>query len=68
MFPQLMMLFIAAGDDRSLKQTMILDQIVVGFLFIFLVLIGVWGHVSFPGVEGRAADQILPMMLEANSP
>ena len=68
MFPQLMMRFFAAGDDHSLKQTMVLYPIVAGVLFIFPVLIGVWGHLSFPGVEGRAADQILPMMLEAHSP
>ena len=68
MFPQLMMRFFAAGDDRSLKQTMVLYPIVAGILFIFPVLIGVWGHVSFPGVEGRGTDQILPMMLEAHSP
>ena len=68
MFPQLMMRFFAAGDDRSLKQTMVLYPIVAGILFIFPVLIGVWGHVSFPGLEGRAADQILPMMLGAHSP
>ena len=68
MFPQLMMRFFAAGDDRSLKQTMVLYPIVAGVLFIFPVLIGVWGHASFPGLEGRAADQILPMMLGAHSP
>ena len=68
MFPQLMMRFFAAGDDRSLKQTMILYPIVAGLLFIFPVMIGVWGHSSFPGVEGRAADQILPMMLGQHSP
>ena len=68
MFPQLMMRFFAAGDDRSLKQTMVLYPLVAGVLFIFPVLIGVWGHASFPGIEGRAADQILPMMLGAHSP
>ena len=68
MFPQIMMRFFAAGDDRSLKQTMVLYPIVAGIIFIFPVLIGVWGRVSFPGVEGRATDQILLMMLEAHSP
>ena len=38
MFPQLMMRFFAAGDDRSLKQTMVLYPIVAGVLFIFPVL------------------------------
>ena len=68
MFPQMMMRFFAASDDRSLKQAMVLYPIVAGIIFIFPVLIGVWGRVSFPGIEGRAVDQILPMMLEAHSP
>ncbi|AII49750.1 hypothetical protein KR52_11450 [Synechococcus sp. KORDI-52] len=68
MFPQLMMRFFAAGDDRSLKQSMVLYPVVAGVLFIFPVLIGVWGHISFPDLDGRATDQVLPMMLSQHSP
>ena len=68
MFPQLMMRFFAAGNDQSLKQSMVLYPIVAGVLFICPVLIGVWGHLAFPGLTGRAADQIMPLMLAEYSP
>ena len=68
MFPQLMMRFFAAADDRSLKQSMVLYPVVAGFLFCFPVLIGVWGHATFPHLDGRTADQILPMMLAHHTP
>jgi SSS family solute:Na+ symporter len=68
MFPQMMMRFFAAADDRSLKQSMVLYPVVAGVLFICPVLIGVWGHLAFPGLVGRAADQIMPLMLGRYSP
>ena len=32
------------------------------------MIIGVWGHISFPDLVGKEADQILPMMLGAYTP
>ena len=32
------------------------------------MIIGVLGHLSFPGLEGKAADQVLPMMLMKHAP
>lgn len=68
MFPQLMMRFFSAKDDQSLKQSMAFYPLVCGILFIFPVLIGAWGHLIFPDLAGRAADQIMPMMLSHYSP
>ena len=68
MFPQMMMRFFAAGDDRSLKQSMVLYPVVAGVMFICPVLIGMWGHLAFPDLAGRAADQVMPLMLERFSP
>ena len=68
MFPQMLMRFCAAGDDRSLKQSMVLYPVVCGVLFICPVLIGVWGHLAFPDLLGRAADQVMPLMLDRYSP
>ena len=68
MFPQMLMRFFAAGDDRSLKQSMVLYPVVAGVLFICPVLIGMWGHLAFPDLLGRASDQIMPLMLSQYSP
>ena len=68
MFPQMLMRFFAAEDDRSLKQSMVLYPLVAGVLFVCPVLIGVWGHVAFPDLIGRAADQIMPLMLGRFAP
>lgn len=68
LFPQMMMRFFAAGDDRSLKQSMVLYPVVAGVMFICPVLIGMWGHLAFPDLAGRAADQVMPLMLERFSP
>jgi SSS family solute:Na+ symporter len=63
MFPQMFMRFFVSKDLKSLKTSTILYAIVPTFLFICPVIIGVFGHLSFPGLIGKEADQILPMML-----
>jgi SSS family solute:Na+ symporter len=63
MFPQLFQRFFAAKNERSLKITMILYPIITGLLFLLPITIGVLGRVIFPGLEGKAADRILPMIL-----
>ena len=68
MFPQMLMRFFAAGDDRSLKQSMVLYPVVAGVLFLCPVMIGMWGHLVFPDLVGRASDQIMPLMLGRYSP
>lgn len=63
MFPQLFMRFYIARDLKFLKQSTVLYALIPLFISILPVMIGVWGHLSFPGLEGKASDQILPMML-----
>jgi len=62
-FPQLFMRFYIAKDISHLKKSAILYAFIPLVISILPVMIGVWGHISFPGLEGKAADQILPMML-----
>ncbi len=66
--PQLFMRFYISKNISALKSSTILYAIVPLFLFICPVLIGMMGHLSFPDLQGKAADQILPMMLNAHSP
>ena len=63
MFPQLFQRFFAARDEGSLKITMILYPVITGLLFLLPVTIGVLGRLTFPDLEGKAADKILPMLL-----
>ena len=63
MFPQIFMRFYIARDLPQLKKSAILYALVPLFISIFPVIIGVLGHLSFPDLQGREADQILPMML-----
>lgn len=68
MFPQIFMRFFAAQSSQSLQKLSVLYPIVAALLFFCPIMIGVWGAVEFPGLEGKASDQILPMMLDKFAP
>ncbi len=68
MFPQIFMRFFMAKQSSSLKLSAIAYPIVTAVWFICPVIIGIIGHIPFPGLEGKQADQILPMMLGAHAP
>ena len=63
MFPQLFMRFYIAKDLSHLKKSAILYAGIPVFISLLPVMIGVWGHISFPDLVGKESDQILPMML-----
>jgi len=67
MFPQIFMRFYIAKDLEHLKKSALLYALVPLFIGILPVIIGVLGHLTFPGLEGKEADQILPMMLIEHS-
>jgi SSS family solute:Na+ symporter len=68
MFPHIFMRFFIPRTSSSLQTTIVIYPVVTAILFLFPVTIGVLGHVPFPGLEGKEADQILPMMLGAYTP
>jgi len=63
MFPQLFMRFYIAKDLDKLKKSALLYAFVPIVISILPVMIGVWGHITFPDLVGKESDQILPMML-----
>ncbi|MBD3182495.1 sodium/solute symporter [Candidatus Poribacteria bacterium] len=67
LFPQLFQRFFAAKNEKSLKVTMILYPLITGLLFLLPITIGVLGRLTFPDLEGRAADSILPMLLNEHT-
>jgi len=68
MFPQIFMRFYIAKDLSNLKKSALLYATIPLFISILPVMIGILGHIDFPDLEGKATDQILPMMLGAHSP
>ena len=68
MFPQIFMRFYIARDMEKLKNSALLYGLVPLIISIFPVIVGVLGHLTFPGLEGQETDQILPKMLAAHSP
>lgn len=67
MFPQLFMRFYIARDISNLKKSIFLYSLAPFLIASFPVIIGALGHLTYPGLEGKAADQILPMMLTAHT-
>ncbi|NES80825.1 MAG: sodium:solute symporter family protein [Moorea sp. SIO2B7] len=68
MFPQMFMRFYIPQTSNSLKISSILYPLITGIMFICPVLIGMWGHIPFPDLVGKASDKILPMMLAEYTP
>ena len=52
MFPQLFMRFFIAKDIRTFKRSAVLYALIPCFLFILPVMIGIMGHLTFPGTGG----------------
>ena len=68
MFPQMFMRFYTSKTPKPLKISTILYPLITAILFICPVIIGMWGHIAFPDLSGKAADRILPMMLTEYTP
>jgi SSS family solute:Na+ symporter len=68
MFPQLFQRFLAARDARAIKTAAILYPLVTGVLFFLPVAIGVLSRLALPGLEGQAADSVLPRLAAQTLP
>ena len=69
MFPQLFQRFMAARDDGTIRRTMLAYPLVCSLVFLLPVTIGVLGRLSHPGLTGKAADGILPILAaDLNNP
>ncbi|MBW2705909.1 MAG: sodium:solute symporter family protein [Deltaproteobacteria bacterium] len=67
MFPQLFQRFFSAKNDRSISRIMILYPLVCTVVFFMPIAVGVLGRLSFPGLVGKQADRILPLVLTSIS-
>ncbi|MEO0080754.1 MAG: sodium:solute symporter family protein [candidate division WOR-3 bacterium] len=62
MFPQLFQRFLAARDEKALRVTALFYPLVTGGLFFLPVAVGVMARLVEPGLVGRAADEVLPLV------
>ncbi|BDQ34902.1 sodium:solute symporter family protein [Pseudodesulfovibrio portus] len=63
MFPQLFQRFYTARDEKSLERTMLLYPLTCTVVFAIPVLLGVIGRLDFPGLTGKEADAIVPLLM-----
>jgi SSS family solute:Na+ symporter len=65
MFPQLFARFFAARSERAIGRMMLFYPLVCLLVFLPPIAVGVLGHLSVPGLTGRQADRILPLVMNA---
>lgn len=65
MFPQLFQRFFAAHGERAIARMMLFYPLVCTLVFLPPIAVGVLGHLSVPGLTGRQADRILPLVMNA---
>ena len=65
MFPQLFQRFFAAKSEQSISRMMLFYPLVCTVVFLPPIAVGVMGHLSFPDLDGKQADRILPMVVNA---
>jgi len=67
MFPQLFQRFFTARSRKTIHCTMLFYPLICTAVFILPIAIGVMGRLSIPGLTGKAADRILPMLMTSIS-
>lgn len=67
-FPHVFTRLLAAKSHVPLKHTCVLYPLVALISWIPVVMIGTWGAVAIPGLEGKESDRIMPMMIGSYLP
>jgi len=67
MFPQLFQRFFSARSEKALGRSMLLYPLVCTVVFALPILLGMLGRLSFPGLGGREADKIVPMLMTTHA-
>ena len=62
-FPHMLVRIFAARDVNALKNACRLYPLSLVLLWVPAVMFGVWGAAVFPGLEGRASDEIFPLLV-----
>ncbi len=62
-FPQMFTRILASGSSQSLKRASMVYPLALALIFGVSTLLGVWGSVAVPGLVGKDADYIVPMLI-----
>jgi len=63
MFPQLFQRFFSAHSENNIARMMLFYPLICTVIFFIPIALGVLGHLAFPGLTGKQADRILPMVI-----
>ncbi|MDY6826683.1 MAG: sodium:solute symporter family protein [Bacillota bacterium] len=63
-FPQMFTRILAAHSSRNLKRVSLFYPLALAFIFGISTLLGVWGSVAVPGLAGKEADNIVPLLIK----
>jgi SSS family solute:Na+ symporter len=62
-FPQIFTRLLASRSSRNLKRVTLFYPVALAAIFGVSTLLGVWGSVAVPGLAGKEADNIVPMLI-----
>lgn len=62
-FPQMYTRILAARSSHNLKQVSLFYPAALAVIFGVSTLLGVWGSVAIPGLVGKEADNIVPLLI-----
>ncbi len=62
-FPQMFTRILAARSSSNLKRVSLYYPLALAAIFGVSTLLGVWGSVAIPGLVGKDADNIVPMLI-----
>ena len=62
-FPQMFTRILASGSSKNLKQASLYYPLALAAIFGVSTLLGVWGSVAIPGLVGKDADNIVPLLI-----
>ncbi len=63
-FPQIYTRILAARSSHNLKQVTFYYPLALATIFGVSTLLGVWGSVVVPGLAGKDADNIVPLLIQ----
>ena len=58
----------SADSPRTIKRNMILYPFLLGIFWSIAVLLGVWGSIAVPGLQGAATEDIVPLLAQKYAP
>lgn len=62
-FPQMFVRLMAANSSANLKKATLFYPVALMVIFGVSTLLGVWGSVAVPGLAGKEADNIVPLLI-----